>query len=118
MSISITIPHWHPATVNQLLSGHWSKAAKLKKSDRQMVAHYSRHAIKATGKRILELAIILKKGQRAADPDAYFKSLLDALVAAEMLTDDNRQGVELMPVQFKRNPKDWGTIIGLSEAHV
>lgn len=107
------IRNWHPATINQLLNVHWSKAAKLKKSDKAIVADAFRNAPKAIGKRVLLATIILKKGQRAADMDAYFKSLLDALVACEMLKDDNRQWLELLPVQFRRDDANWGTEIEL-----
>lgn len=48
------------------------------------------------------MTIQLGKGQRAADPDGQWKVTLDALVKAGLLVDDNRQGVELMPVQFTR----------------
>jgi hypothetical protein len=40
--------------------------------------------------------------QRGGDPDAYFKSVLDALVRAGLLIDDNRQGAELGDVTFAR----------------
>ena len=39
---------------------------------------------------------------RAGDPDAYFTSLNDALVYARLLRDDNRQGVELLPIKYER----------------
>jgi Holliday junction resolvase RusA-like endonuclease len=56
----------------------------------------------AAGKRRVSLTLTLAPRQRGADPDAYRKSLLDALTHAGMLLDDNRQGVELGPVQFIR----------------
>jgi hypothetical protein len=52
------------------------------------------------------------KGQRAPDPDAFFKSLWDALVHAGMLVDDNRQHVELAPVTFSRAEVGNGDSIG------
>jgi Holliday junction resolvase RusA-like endonuclease len=78
-----------------------------------MVATYAHNIPKAQGKRRVSLHIILDKGQRAPDPDAFFKSLCDALVHAEMLVDDNRQHVELAPVTFSRDWQHWGTRITL-----
>jgi Holliday junction resolvase RusA-like endonuclease len=111
----IYIPRWHPVTVNQLLRGKWT-AHRLKKADREMVWAYAQGHPKATGKRRVVLTIILKPGQRGADPDAFFKSLADALVQAGLLTDDNRQGVELAPVAYERGTAtDWGTRIRLTD---
>ncbi|WP_337187556.1 hypothetical protein [Phenylobacterium sp.] len=114
LAVEIFIPSWHPAKLNEILSGHWSKGHKLKKRDRQLVWAYSQKAARAVGKRRLELTIILKKGQRGADPDAYFKSLCDALKQEKLLVDDNRQGVELMPVRYEKAAGDeWGSVIRL-----
>ena len=69
-----------------------------------MIAFYARRAgiPEATGKRRVRMTITLAKGQRAFDPDAPWKVVLDSLVACQMLTDDNRQGVELGGVEFDR----------------
>ena len=111
---TVIIPQWHPATVNKLLSNRWA-AHKLKKSDKQIISHYFGAIPKADGKRSLQLEIILQRGKRGADPDAYFKSLCDGLVNAGMLTDDNRQGVELLPVEFSRDDIHWGSRITLTD---
>jgi hypothetical protein len=42
---------------------------------------------------------------RAANPDAYQKSYLDALVHAGMSVNNNRQYVEIASVTFSRNPQ-------------
>jgi hypothetical protein len=99
------------------MKGHWAKGHHLKKADFQMVAHYAKSIPKAGkgAKRRVSLHIILNKGQRAGDPDSYQKSLLDALVNAEILWDDNRQHVELTPVTFSRDPKAWGAKITLED---
>lgn len=104
MTYTIDIPAWHPTKLNDLL-GNWRKAARLKKADRKTVEWMCRiwSVPLATGKRRLRLTIVLGKGQRGGDPDCYFKSVADALVACGRLTDDNRQGVELMPVRFERD---------------
>jgi Holliday junction resolvase RusA-like endonuclease len=113
-AIDIFIERWHPAKLNELMGGHWSKGHRLKKRDREMVWAYSQGEAKATGKRRVELTIILKPKQRAADPDAQWKSPLDALKHAGMIVDDNRQGVELMPVVYLRGTEmSWGTVIRL-----
>ena len=103
----ISIPDWTPTPVNKLLCAHWGTAAKRKKADARMVWAYAASAQipKATGKRSVELTITLAPRQRAADPDSPWKSLLDALVRCGLLTDDNRQGVELLPVKFERGER-------------
>lgn len=100
----LEIPHWHPTRLNDLVNCHWSKRAKLKKSDREWVGAYAllKRIPPAKGKRRISLVLTLDPGQRAGDPDAFWKSLLDALVHCKLLVDDNRQGVELGTVKFKR----------------
>lgn len=107
----ITIPGWHPARLNELLRGRWH-AARLKKRDRKIVRDYAGWAVipVALGPRRVHLAITLGKGQRAGDPDAYWKSLLDALVYCGLLIDDNRQHVVLDPVEFVRGAEPETTI--------
>lgn len=118
MKWTICIPRWHPTPLNKLMR-HWRAAARLKKIDREMVFIYAfrregPHATPAKGKRRVSLTIILGPKQRAADPDAYQKSLGDALVHAGLLTDDNRQGVEWAPTEFRRGP-EFGTEITLAD---
>jgi hypothetical protein len=101
---TLTIPGWQPARVNQWDGRHWAVRARAKKADRELVGAYARLAgiPPASGKRRVSLTLTLAPRQRAGDPDAYFKSLLDALVHAGPLLDDNRQGVELGGVEFER----------------
>jgi hypothetical protein len=108
----LTIPGWHPNTVNQLLRSVRERI-RLKKADRQLIATYARLAgiPPAAGKRRVSLCITLGPGQRAADPDAYWKSLLDALVQCGQLVDDNRQGCELGEVAFERGGERKTTIM-------
>lgn len=109
----IYIPNWTPTPLNKLINVHWALAYKLKQSDMQMIGVYAHRAKipKAEGKRSLELIITLGKGQRACDNDAYFKSLLDALVTLKLLKDDNRQWLELKPVKFDRAQEKAAMII-------
>ncbi len=112
--VEIRIEHWHPAKLNELMGGHWSRGHRLKKRDREIIWAYSQKAAHAIHKRRVELTITLKKGQRAADPDAQWKSLLDALKHAGLIVEDNRQGVELLPVRYERGTEtDWGSVIRL-----
>ncbi len=92
---------WHPAALNQLMKSPWV-AAKLKKDDKRVVGKWLAALPRAAGKRRLTLTITLAPRQRAVDPDGWWKSLLDALVYHGFLRDDNRQSVELMPVEFER----------------
>lgn len=88
----LVIPRWRPATTNELMSGRtWHKAARLKKRDRMAVWTYARAAgIPSAGrtKRQVDVLVRNPKGERRKDPDAFWKSLLDALVHAELLHDD------------------------------
>lgn len=117
MRQEIWIPRWHPTPLNKLLTNHWSEGARLKKNDKHMVSMYAREHRTAgpIGKRRVTLSIVLGKGQRKCDPDAYWKSLLDALVHAKQLINDNDAGVELGPVQFRRQREKWGSLIVLED---
>lgn len=108
----LDIPGWLPCRLNQLL-GHWSTRHRLKKADRETVGLYARQAgiPRARGKRRVSLVLTLAPRQRAADPDAWWKSVLDALTACGLLVDDNRQGCELGSVTFQRGRQKATTII-------
>jgi len=98
------IPGWHPTPLNKLLRSHWGTAAKLKAKDRKIITTAARAygVAPAPGRRKVSLFLVLGKGQRAADPDAFWKSTLDALVACGALKDDDRLHVELAPPAFAR----------------
>jgi len=110
---AVTIPNWHPVTLNTIINNHWSVGHKRKKADARIIATYFAHLPKAVGKRRVSLCIILGKGQRAADPDAYHKSLLDALVKCGQLVNDSYKWVELAPVKFIRG--EMSTVILLED---
>lgn len=103
-SWSVLIPDWHPAKLNELLGVHWAVAARRKKADRRMLMVYCHnHGVeKATTKRRVDLTITLAPRQRAADPDAYWKTTCDALVACGALVNDSHKWVELAPVRYER----------------
>lgn len=109
----IIIPNHHPAALNQYIGKHWSVGHKLKRLDKEMVLSYSRHIVPASTKRRVDFTIILGRGQKARDPDAYTKSLGDALVHAGMLVDDSHKWVEWGNVEYLRGIK--ATIITLTE---
>ena len=116
MTYKLIIPRWHPAAINQFIGRHWKTMARLKRVDRNMVAGYvklNRFPI-AQGPREVSLLITLAPKQRAPDPDAFWKSLNDALVHARMLIDDNRQYCRLGTVEFDR-ASERATTISLRE---
>lgn len=101
----IEIPMWHPARLNAVVDRGWRKGWRLKKRDREMIAaHLPLFGVPpATGRRKVSLAIVLAKGQRAPDVDAFWKSTLDGLVKAGALVDDNRIGCQMGDVVFARS---------------
>jgi hypothetical protein len=102
----LTVDRWHPARLNQWDGRHWARRHRMKRADLELVALLARSAgiPPAKGKRRVSLRLTLAPRQRAADPDAFWKSTLDALVHAGLLLDDNRQHVELGDVTFARGP--------------
>lgn len=111
--ITITIPNFHPAKLNELLGGHWSKGHKRKKADRNLIATYTRHLKPATTKRRVHLTIVCPDERYGGDPDSYFKSLNDALVHSKQLVNDSKKWCELAPVQYRIGSKE--TIITLED---
>jgi hypothetical protein len=97
----LVIDGWHPARLNQLVGCHWGTRSKRKRVDREVIAleALAQKIPKAMGKRRVSLVLTLAPRQRAGDLDAYWKSLLDALVVAGLLVDDSRHNAEcrIMP---------------------
>jgi hypothetical protein len=110
---TIHVPAWHPATLNELLSGHWAKRHRLKRHDGEVLALFPKLGSipKAAGKRRVSLVLTLAPRQRAADPDSHWKSVLDALVAAGMLINDSHVWCELGPVTIERGTGKATTIL-------
>lgn len=109
------IPDWRPARLNTIL-GHWAKAGRIKKKDREIVGVYFHleEIPKATGKRRVSLEIVLKGRQKQTDPDAYWKSLLDSLTACGAIVDDSEAYVELAGTTY-RNGEPCGTTIIMAD---
>lgn len=101
----IKIPNWRPARLNQFTDKSWYVRSKLKGADFKTIATYvkSLGVPPATGRRKVSLLVVLGKRQRECDPDAFWKSLNDALKKAGMLIDDNRNGCQLGEVEFVRS---------------
>ena len=89
------IPGWHPTPLNELMGSH-AKAGRLKAKDREIVSRavLGYGVAKATAKRRVSLMVVYPPGQRMHDPDAFYKSALDALVATGALHNDSRKWVE------------------------
>jgi hypothetical protein len=115
----VRIDRWTPHKLNELLKMHWAARGRAKEADALVVAGALRDAgvTAALGKRRLSITIILAKYQRAADPDAYHKSPVDGAVRCGALRNDNRQWLDLPPVQFddKSRPTWEATIITLED---
>lgn len=101
---SLWIPNWTPGLLNQWDGHHWSKRAKIKKADQNIVATYfSVTGIsKATGPRRVSMVFILPKGKRMFDRDAPWKSAKDALAACGALLDDTPRLCIDGPVSYAR----------------
>lgn len=112
MSVTITIPNWHPCALNKLL-GHHMVAYKRKKADRNIIATYTRHLPSATTKRRVHLTLVYPAGVRSIDPDSPQKSLGDALKHAKAIKNDSHLWVEWMPMKVERG--DMATIITLED---
>jgi Holliday junction resolvase RusA-like endonuclease len=114
--MKIEIPNWTPLTVNKWRSLHWAKANRRKTADRQMIGVYCYKSglTKATKKRRVELNIIKSGRGRLPDPDAYFKSVLDALKNLGYIIDDSAKWVEWNQPKIERG-KQIKTIIEITD---
>ncbi len=108
----LTIPHWLPTRLNKMIGVHWATVQNLKRIDREMVAYYASSAglRPATRRRQVSIELTLGPRQHGGDPDAYWKSLLDALVHAKVLRQDSHKWCQLGSVEFKRGDHQSTTI--------
>lgn len=102
------LPQYLPVALNKLLEGHRSQRGRLKQKQAELVRFYalSQELPAAKTKRRVDLRVVLPKGQRAWDPDAMWKGLLDALVSASLLVDDNPKWCQLGEVVYLRSGTD------------
>jgi len=112
----IEIENWTPHTLNKLMGCHYRQAARYKASDTQVIGVYAKktNTPKAQGKRHMTLEVVKAGAGRLADPDAYFKSVLDALVRIGLLRDDSSHWVEWSQPIIRRG-KETKTIITLED---
>lgn len=113
MKQTLHIPGYHPPTVNDLLGNH-HKAGRLKKACVKVFwgCCLEQRLVKASGKRLVEIIITVRKSKkgRRPDPDAYYKSALDALVKCNMLVDDSSQWCEHAATLITSGEQDSTTI--------
>lgn len=112
----VAIPGWRPALLNEYVGRHWSVGARLKKRDRKFVgdACWYGGVLAATCRRRVTLTIVLGPRQRQCDPDAPWKSLLDALKTAGALVDDSPDWCEVAPLVIERGAR-LETVIELTD---
>jgi hypothetical protein len=104
---SVQVVDWRPATLNELMSGRRT-CMRLKKRDRLVLCAMFEQAVEvppATGKRRVSLRIVLPRGQRRFDKDAFWKSLLDGLTHAGALVDDRPDYCEPGTVEYARDER-------------
>lgn len=111
---TIEIDDYHPIRLNQLIGCHWATVRRRKDSVYRTLRWRSLDIPRAAGRRRVTLRLTLGPRQRAGDPDAYWKALLDACVRLGLLVDDSRTWVELAPVEFERGERK-RTVIELED---
>lgn len=112
----LTIAGWRPRRLNEFTSQHWVVRRKLKADDalRLLVECQNQEIPRAIGRRRVGLVWILGKGERTPDADGLWKSLLDGLVHAGRLRDDNPKWCETLPVEYRREAVK-GVIVTLED---
>jgi hypothetical protein len=103
----VTIPDWHPLSLNQMIGFNKFVVTRRKHKDAGLVgaACLLAGVPRATGKRRVTLTITLGPRQKGRDPDAWHKSTCDSLTSCGALVDDSREWVELPPVQYERGER-------------
>lgn len=115
---TISIPQWHPTPINRLLRMHPFKRGRVLKAEYEVVWAYVQQAQipRATTRRRVAVTFVLQPGQRACDPDAQQKGLLDGLKNCGAIRNDNRTWIELQTPQYRRGTaREWGTEIELED---
>lgn len=124
----VVVEDWLPPRLNEFADRHWSARKRAKdgatavlalalqsaRVPRVGVPKAERDQRKALGlparlpgdpeprRRRVSLWIGLARGMRRADPDAWHKALLDALVRCGALFDDGPAWCEIAPVEYGR----------------
>jgi hypothetical protein len=100
----VTIPDWHPLSLNQMIGFNKFVVTRRKHKDAGLVgaACLMAGVPRATGKRRVTLTIVLGPRQKGRDPDAFHKSTCDSLRSCGALVNDSKEWVELPPVRYER----------------
>lgn len=113
----LVVMDWLPTKLNDLLQAHWRRRLNLKRFDADIVkcAAISKGITPATTKRRVSCVFCSRhKSGRLPDPDAFFKSLHDAMVSARLLVDDSDKWLEIGTPRVIRGRRDV-TVITLED---
>lgn len=101
---TIWIPGWYPAPLNKLMGRAESYSGKLKRNDLAVVAasFMASGILRATGRRRVDLHIVLACGKRRPDKDGQWKSVLDALTHCGAILGDSPNLLMQGKVSFSR----------------
>lgn len=113
---NLNLDGWLPTTLNQLMRLHHHARNRRLKGDADLIAVEAQYQDipKATGKRRVSITIRQRKGVKTADPDAYLKSLLDALVSCQALVDDSGEWCEIGSVRYEVSERK-GLVVELED---
>ena len=101
---TLVIERWRPLRLNDMLYRNRYSVARRKRADKHLIAIEAvRQGVpKAAGPRRVSIHVVLSGRQKAADPDAYWKSLNDGLTSCGLLVDDSSRYCTLGPVTYER----------------
>lgn len=116
MTQTLSLDGWLPVNLNTLMRMHRHARSKALHADAQVIGAeaHSQGLVKAAGRRRVGMLIRYARGKTPVDPDAYFKSVLDALRKCGLLLEDNRHAVELGSVSYEEAPRK-GLVITLED---
>jgi hypothetical protein len=109
----LILPGFVPATVNELTRGHFRERIRLAEADKEIVGFYARQQGIPLAEKKRRVGVKISKPGRKCDVDAYFKSLLDALVAHSLLVNDSPAWCELSTWEIVRGPRE--TVVTLED---
>ena len=115
---AVFIPGWFPTPLNKLMGGHWGTAHRRKSADAETVCRSVRAGgiVPASGPRRVDLHLVVPKGKRRCDRDAFWKSSKDALVQCGALVDDTPRLCRDGQTTFSRADDEFcGTLILLED---
>jgi hypothetical protein len=114
----IEIPGYVPPSVNVLLSLHWAKRSRVKRSVADTIALHRylgpRRIPDAVRKRRVSVSITVSGRGGMPDPDNVLKVLLDACTANRLIVDDSAACVEIGDVRVRRG-QETRTILELED---